>query len=83
MRSADKIRAAHIAAEQRTTRFVAWVEEELKNPNLPMSGPGSLALIEAELYKRIDTIEREGGELKRRWQHCLAEVTVRLMAIDN
>lgn len=76
---AKRMEKAHIAAVQRTTRFVAFCEQELKNPNLPMEGPGSLSLLETEIYKRIDTVEREGGELKRRWQHCLAEVTVRMM----
>lgn len=76
---ADRIEKAQAVAVQRTTRFVAFCEQELKKRNLPKNGPGSLALLEAELYKRIDTVEREGGELKRRWQHCLAEVTVRLM----
>ena len=55
------------------------VEQELKKPHLPVSGAGSLGLLETELYKRIDVIERVGGELKKRWQHCLADVTVRLM----
>ena len=82
-RLAERIRQAHDAATLRTMRFIAFCEQELRKPGLPKEGPGSLALLEAELYKRIDTIEREGGELKRRWQHCLAEVTVRLMAIDN
>ena len=76
---AERIEKAQAVAAQRTTRFVAFCEQELKKRNLPKNGPGSLALLEAELYKRIDTVEREGGELKRRWQHCLAEVTVRLM----
>lgn len=78
-RIAEKIRSAHDAATLRTMRFVAFCEQELLKPNLPVSGQGSLELLETELYKRIDTIEREGGELKERWQHCLAEVTVRLM----
>ena len=77
---AERIEKAQAMAVQRTTRFVAFCEQELKKRNLPKNGPGSLALLEAELYKRIDTVEREGGELKLRWQHCLAEVTVRLMA---
>lgn len=78
-RLADRIRQAHDAAILRTIRFLAFCEQELQKPNLPKEGPGSLGLLEAELYKRIDTVDREGGELKRRWQHCLAEVTVRLM----
>lgn len=76
---ADRIRTAHTAAALRTLRFLAYCEQELQRPHLPVSGPASLSLLEVELYKRIDTVEREGGELKRRWQHCLAEVTVRLM----
>lgn len=80
---AKRIEKAYMDAVQRTTRFVAFCEQELKNPNLPMEGPGSLSLLETELYKRIDTVDREGGELKLRWQHCLAEVTVRLMAEED
>ena len=76
---ARKIRQARETATQRTTRFVAWCEEELAKEDIPREGRGSLRQIEVELYKRLDTVEREGGALKRRWQHCLAEVTVRLM----
>lgn len=80
---AKKIRQAHEVARQRTLRFVTFCEEQLQNKDLPDVGKGSLSLLEAELYKRIDTVEREGGDLKRRWQHCLAEVTVRRMGLDN
>lgn len=76
---ADRIREAHRKSAQQATRFVAACEHKLQNKHLPAYGPGSLQLLEVELYKRIDIIEREGGELKNRWQHCLAEVTVRLM----
>ena len=76
---AARIRLAHEAARQRTLRFLAFCEQELKKHDLPLSGPGSLGLLETELYKRLDVVERHGGELKRRWQHCLATVTVRLM----
>lgn len=64
-------------------RFVTWCEHELEKRDLPIEGKGSLAQMEAELYKRIDTIERVGGELKRRWQHCLANVIVRRMEDDR
>lgn len=80
---ADRIRQAHEAATQRTLRFVAFVEQELQKPSLPLSGPGSLGLLEAELYKRLDVIERRGGELKKRWQHCLATVIVRRMQAES
>ena len=80
---ADRIRQANEAATQRTLRFVAFVEQELQKPSLPVSGPGSLGLLEAELYKRLDVIERRGGELKKRWQHCLATVIVRRMQAEG
>ena len=76
---ARKMRDARDAARMRLARFLTFVEQELKKPYLPTYGAGSLGLLEAELYKRIDIVEREGGELKRRWQRCLALVTVRLM----
>lgn len=80
---AKKIRQAHEQSRQRTLRFICYCEQELQKPDLPEVGKGSLSLLEAELYKRIDTVEREGGDLKRRWQHCLAEVMVRRMGLDN
>jgi hypothetical protein len=78
-RIAERIRLARDQATLRTMRFVTWCEQELEKRDLPIEGKGSLAQMEAELYKRIDTIERVGGELKRRWQHCLAEAIVRQM----
>lgn len=76
---ARKMQAARESTRLRLARFLAFVEHELKKPNLPTYGDGSLGLLEAELYKRLDIVEREDGDLKRRWQHCLARVTVRLM----
>jgi len=76
---AARIRLARDQATLRTMRFVTWCEHELEKRDLPIEGKGSLAQMEAELYKRIDTIERVGGELKSRWQHCLANVIVRRM----
>lgn len=76
---ASRIRKANDAAVRRTMRFLTFCEQELEKQGLPVSGDGSLRMLEAELYKRIDTVERVGGELKSRWQHCLADVTVRLM----
>ena len=76
---ADRIREAHAKAARQATRFIYNCELELQKPRLPLYGDGSVQMLETELYKRIDIIDREGGELKRRWQHCLAEVTVRLM----
>ena len=78
-RLAERIRLARDQATLRTMRFVTWCEQELEKRDLPIEGKGSLAQMEVELYKRIDTIERVGGELKQRWQHCLANVLVRRM----
>lgn len=76
---AERIREAYAAARQRALRFTCYCEQQLAGPSLPLYGKGSLSLLEAELYKRLDVVEREGGDLKKRWQHCLAEVTIRLM----
>lgn len=76
---ASRIREAHAKAARQATRFIYNCELELQKPRLPLYGPGSVQLLETELYKHIDVVDREGGELKTRWQHCLAEVTVRLM----
>jgi len=78
---ASRMRKAREQQRQQAIRFIAFCEEQLKKTDLPVHGSNSLELIEAELYKRIDVVEREKGDLKRRWQHCLAEVTVRLMNI--
>ena len=80
---ADRMRRAHDQATMRTMRFLAWCEQELPKHDLPLEGKDSLQQMEVELYKRIDTVERAGGELKRRWQHCLAEVIVRQMTARN
>jgi hypothetical protein len=80
---ADRMRRAHDQATMRAMRFLAWCEQELPKHDLPLEGKDSLQQMEVELYKRIDTVERAGGELKRRWQHCLAEVIVRQMTARN
>lgn len=82
-RLAERIRKAYASANMQASRFLAFCEQELKKRHLPKEGSGSLVLLEAGLYNHINTVEREQGELKRRWQHCLAEVTVRLMDIPN
>jgi hypothetical protein len=50
-----------------------------KRPEVERTPHSSLNDIERELYKRQDVVEREGGELLKRWRHCLAEVIVRQM----
>ena len=70
---------ANKAAERRLTmRYLTYCEEQLSLPK-PLYN-GQIDEIEQELYKRQDVAEREGGELLRRWQHCLAECIVRQMS---
>jgi len=80
---AERVRFAREFAEGRAARFLAWAEDKLKQADVPVEGPGGLQLMEAELYKRLGTVERAGGDLKMRWQHCLAEVTRRLFAAEG
>lgn len=68
---AERVHEVRAAEVRMAMRYVAYCEQELlHNPQL--------AELERGLYRHLDTVEREGGELKRRWQHCLAEVIVRL-----
>lgn len=67
-----KIKEAHAAEARSALRYLSYTEEELKeNPTMDQ-----LIEIEQGLYLLQDCAEREGGELKKRWQHCLAEVIV-------
>lgn len=74
---ADRIRQAYASSRQHTQRFLCYCEQQLRNHDIPLFGADSLNLMQAELLKRIDVVDREGGEIKARWQHCLAEVTLR------
>lgn len=75
----DRIRKAYASSRQRTLRFLCYCEQQLRNQDIPLYGANSLNIMQAELYKRIDVVDREGGDIKARWQHCLAEVTLRQM----
>ena len=77
---ADNIRQAHEDARLRTVRFLAYCEEQLNNVQCSMFNVQSL---EAELYKHIDVVERHGGELYKRWQRCIAEITLRQLNIEH
>lgn len=75
----DRIRQAYASSRHRTLRFLCYCEQQLRNKDIPLYGADSLNLMQAELLKRIDVVDRVGGEIKARWQHCLAEVTLRQM----
>ena len=68
---ADRVREGRAAEVKMARRYVAYCEQELLRNS-------HLSELERGLYRHLDTINREGGDLKRRWQHCLAEVIVRL-----
>lgn len=69
----EKIKAAHEHDARMAMRYIAYVEEQMKNQ------PSDLAELERGLYQHQDAIEREGGDLKQRWQRCLALVIVKQM----
>lgn len=68
---AERVREGRAAEMKMAMRYVAYCEQELTNHS-------QLTELERGLYRHLDIIDREGGELKRRWQRCLAEVIVRL-----
>lgn len=76
---AERVIAGRDIEARMARRFVSYVEEQLSG-HLPAQAEQMLLTnLEQGLYDHLDTIEREGGDLKKRWQHCLADVTVRLM----
>lgn len=72
---AERIKKARAAEARRAKRFLTYAEQQLDSPLFT----DEVGDIERELYKLQDVAEREGGELLKRWQHCLAECTVRQM----
>lgn len=77
-RLADRIRESREADRRLLQRNLVYFEEQLgKNPACSIQEQSD---IERMLYGSQDFADREGGELLRRWQHCLAEVTVRQMS---
>jgi len=81
---AIKIRATQNAEANATLRYVVYVEKELgKNILSAAKNNERLGKLERGLYKRMDVVDREGGELKRRWQHALADVTVKMANITG
>jgi len=72
------IKASRAAEKRLTMRYLVYCEEQLALPKELYVG--QIGEMEQELYKRQDIAEREGGELLRRWQRCLAECIVRQMS---
>ena len=84
---AERIKEKQAEEARAALRYVAYCEEQLakneKMKELKNEKDSSLftlhSSLEAGLYRHMDVVDRAGGDLKRRWQHCLADVTVRLM----
>lgn len=64
-------------------RCTAWCEELLDamehRRGTAENQSEVLAEMNTRLLSHLDAVEREGGELKLRWQRCLALVTLRMM----
>lgn len=74
-----KIKEAHAQEARDAQRYLAYTEQELKeNPSMDQ-----LIEIERGLYQHQDAADREGGELKSRWQHCIAECILLQSGTDN
>ncbi len=94
----EKIRTAHEQERRMAMRYVSYVEEQLKlvqgsgfrvqdssnhDPLTVNHEPESIATLERGLYQHQDTVERENGELLKRWQKCLAECLLLEMTNNN
>lgn len=71
---AERVKEGREMEARMTMRLIAYCEQELRNHLLP---EGRIAGLESSLLERQGIVDREGGELKKRWQRCLAEITVR------
>lgn len=79
----SRVRDTRAIEARLAMRYVAYCEQELAGSARHRTQNTKLTELERGLYDRIDTIEREGGELKHRWQRCLARVTVQLLGVGS
>jgi hypothetical protein len=76
----DKIRINRNVEMCQAMRCVAWCEQMLNGKHLQEN---EVSDMEQSLFRHTDTVNRDGGEVKSRWQHCLAEITLRQMSVEN
>jgi len=79
---AARIRSQREEEIRAAMRYVTYCEALLDGSVAKPEGATeeeAIAAMNVGLYKYMDAAERAGGELKRRWQHCLAEATVLMM----
>ena len=72
---ADKVKQGRAMEARLALRYVAYCEEMLQEA----PAPDILSTLHHGLFRHQTAVDREGGQLKRRWQHCLATITVRQM----
>jgi hypothetical protein len=71
----EKIRTAHEHDARMAMRYVAYCEAQITST--VSHQPSDIATLERGLYQHQDAVEREGGDLLRRWQKCLALVIMK------
>lgn len=76
-RLSERIRQRRAGEARLTMRYLACCEERLACRGGMDAAQASE--MERELYRRQDAAEREGGEILRRWQRCLAHAILRQM----
>lgn len=77
----EKIKESHEQERHAAMRHVAYCEEKLTSDISHQ--PSDIATLEHGLFKHQDTVEREGGDLLKRWQKCLAECLLLEMKNNN
>ena len=80
----SQITSAIIACHTQTFRSENHQTSDISHQPSDISHqPSDIAELERGLYKHQDAVEREGGELLKRWQKCLALVIVRETINNN
>lgn len=69
---AQRVHKNRLIEVHSTQRYITYAEQQLQQNQ----SPERLIQIEKGLYQFQNYVEREQGELKKRWQYCLAEVLV-------
>ena len=65
---ADRIEQTRQAEKLQVLRYLVYAEQQLQGHDME-----HLSETERGLYGLQAAVDREGGELKKRWQHCIAE----------
>lgn len=65
---ADRIEQTRQAEKLQAKRYLVYAEQQLQDHDME-----HLSETERGLYGLQAAVDREGGELKKRWQHCIAE----------